>query len=160
MKKWVAWVVIAIVLVVLAWLLTAHTEQPGESCPADQPWPCGLQATGTKDIWVTNPHPKDGPVSSPVTVHGFIRTSWVFEASFPVVIVDWDGRIIGQGPARTDSDWMQDKMVQFEAAIPFTPPACASGQDYCKRGAIIFKNDNPSGDPARDKAFELPVTFK
>ena len=112
-----------------------------------------------KGISVTSPKPW-AVVTSPIRVAGSAHGSWYFEANLPVVVVNWDGLIIGEGHATAKSDWMKDEPVYFEGSVDFTVPTCAAGQDYCRRGAIIFKNDNPSGDPARSKSFELPVLFK
>lgn len=95
-----------------------------------------------------------GEISSPVTFRGRARGTWFFEASFPVVLVDWDGKIIAQGVATADSDWMTENFVPFHGTLEFETPS------YGERGAIIFKKDNPSGLPEHDDALEIPVTFK
>lgn len=99
-------------------------------------------------------------ITSPITVTGKARGTWYFEASFPVTLVNWDGLIIAEGHADAQGDWMTDEFVPFTATLTFTKPECGTDQDFCMRGSIIFKNDNPSGDPARDKAVEVPVRFK
>jgi len=99
-------------------------------------------------------------VRSPLSVTGEARGTWYFEAVFPIVLTDWDGKIIAQGHAQADGDWMTNEFVPFEAKLDFKVPVCAAGADYCKKGTLILKNDNPSGDPAREKALEIPVTFE
>ena len=94
-------------------------------------------------------------VSSPLTIRGEARGTWFFEASFPVTIVDWDGRIIGQGIAQARDDWMTEEFVPFEATLTFA----ADPEAYSSRGAIILKKDNPSGLPANDDSVEIPVTI-
>jgi hypothetical protein len=101
-------------------------------------------------------YPKNGDkVSSttPLIVKGEARGSWYFEASFPLVITDWDGKIIGESHAEAQGNWMTTEFVPFQGTIKFTKPS------YGTRGTVIFKNDNPSGDPARDKAVEVTVEF-
>ena len=93
-------------------------------------------------------------ISSPLKISGEVRGNWFFEASFPVFVVDWDGRIIAQGVAQAKSSWMTTDFVPFEATLQFTKPA------YGKNGAIILKKDNPSGLPANDAAYEIPVVFE
>src|SRR5450830_1862820 len=44
-------------------------------------------------------------VQSPLTITGKARGSWFFEASFPVILTDWDGLIIAQGIAQAKGDW-------------------------------------------------------
>jgi hypothetical protein len=93
-------------------------------------------------------------ISSPVSISGEARGNWFFEASFPIVITDWDGRIIGEGHAEAQSDWMSENFVPFRASVTFDAPASGS------RGAIILRKDNPSGLPENDDAIEVPVTFQ
>jgi len=95
------------------------------------------------------------PIVSPITITGKARGTWYFEASFPIVIVDWDGRIIGEGYAEAQSDWMTEDFVPFKATVTFDLP---KDTPYT-RGAIILKKDNPSGLPEHDDALEIPVTF-
>jgi len=99
-------------------------------------------------------------ITSPLKMTGEARGGWYFEASFPVTVVDWDGKIIGQGPVQAKGDWMTTDFVPFEGAINFIKPKCAAGTDFCKRGAVIFKNDNPSGQASTSRAVEIPVNFK
>lgn len=94
-------------------------------------------------------------VKSPLTIRGEARGNWFFEASFPVTIVDWDGRIIGEGIAQAQGDWMTAEFVPFEATLTFTVDPKA----YSNRGALILKKDNPSGLPENDDSVEIPVVI-
>jgi hypothetical protein len=93
-------------------------------------------------------------VSSPLTVRGKARGTWYFEASFPVILTDWDGRIIAQTPAQAKGDWMTTDWVPFEAVVTFDSDVSVSS-----RGALILQKDNPSGLPAYDDALEITVFF-
>lgn len=95
-------------------------------------------------------------VKSPVTITGKARGTWYFEASFPITIVDWDGKIIGEGHAEAQGDWMTTDFVPFKASITYVNATSS----YSNKGAIILKNDNPSGDPERDMSIEIPVVLK
>jgi len=95
-----------------------------------------------------------GKISSPLTIHGRARGTWFFEASFPVMLVDWDGRIIAQAPAQAQGEWMTEDFVPFKATLEFNKPA------YKNNGALILKKDNPSGLPEYDDAVEAPVVFE
>src|SRR3989338_698665 len=98
--------------------------------------------------------PQPGAViTSPLTVRGEARGTWFFEASFPLVLVDWDGKIIAEGYAQAQSDWMTEEFVPFEGTLTFTTPS------YGERGALIAKKDNPSGLPEHDDALEIPIMF-
>ena len=97
-------------------------------------------------------------ISSPVTITGEARGTWYFEASFPIVIVDWDGKIIGTGHAQANGDWMTTEFVPFTATVTFDKPADAGPQSV--RGAIILHNDNESGQASTSKSIEIPVVFE
>ncbi|MEK9186222.1 MAG: Gmad2 immunoglobulin-like domain-containing protein [Patescibacteria group bacterium] len=104
-------------------------------------------------------------VSSPLLISGEARGYWFFEASFPVVLVDWDGRIIAQhyaqakgDPATGEINWMTENFVPFEAVLEFEKPEFIG--DFSKRGALILQKDNPSGLPEHDDALEVPIIFK
>lgn len=93
-------------------------------------------------------------VESPLTVVGEARGQWFFEATFSIVVVDWDGRIIGEGYATAKDNWMTEDFVPFEATLTFETP------NLYNRGAIILQKSNPSGLPEYDDALEIPVIFK
>ncbi len=95
-------------------------------------------------------------VTSPITVRGQARGNWFFEASFPIVIVNWDGLIIGQGIATAQDEWMTTEFVPFTAQISYTLPP----DTPYNRGALILKKDNPSGLPEYDDSREIPITFE
>lgn len=95
-------------------------------------------------------------VASPITVTGQARGYWFFEGSFPIVITDWNGLIIGEGYATAQGEWMTEEFVPFVADVSFVFPA----QTPYKNGTLIFKKDNPSGLPEHDDALEIPVVFE
>lgn len=92
------------------------------------------------------------------TVTGKARGYWFFEASFPIYLTDWDGKIIAQGYATAKGDWMTTEFVPFTASLSYDS-ADISGQ-YSKRGSLILKKDNPSGLPENDDALEIPVMLE
>ena len=106
-------------------------------------------------IRLDSPRP-GAEIKSPLTVTGQARGTWYFEASFPVVLVDWDGRIIAQGIAQAKDNWMTTEFVPFEAILTFA----ADPNAYSNRGALILQKDNPSGLPEYDDALEIPVLIK
>lgn len=100
--------------------------------------------------------PKSGEeIQSPFHVMGRARGIWFFEGSFPVMLVDWDGRIIAQGSAAAQGEWMTEEFVPFEAVLEFEKPDL-----YPERGALILKKDNPSGLPENDAAVEIPIQYE
>ena len=64
------------------------------------------------------------------------------------------GGVIAHGHAEAQGDWMTSEYVPFTATLTFTQqpsPGLA--------GTLILKNDNPSGDPTKEKELDIPVTF-
>lgn len=96
-------------------------------------------------------------IRSPVTIRGEARGSWYFEAAFPVVLVDWDGRIIAEHHAAAQGDWMTAEFVPFEAVLEFGAPEDIG--EFSRRGSLILRRDNPSGLPEHDDALEITVFF-
>lgn len=108
-------------------------------------------------IFVTSLREGD-TVHSPLVVRGEARGNWFFEASFPVTLTDWDGKIIAQVPAQAKGEWMTTDYVPFEATLEFENPSWSEA--FSKRGALILQKDNPSGLPEHDNALEITVFFE
>lgn len=142
MKK--AFPIIIIILIIVgfgvAWKLTKKEAPP--------------LVSKTDLIRINSPRPNQ-IIQSPLTITGEARGSWFFEASFPVVLTNWDGLIIAQGIATAKSDWMTADFVPFEAKLTFT----VDKNSYSNKGTLIFRKDNPSGLPEHDDAFEIPVVL-
>jgi len=96
-------------------------------------------------------------VTSPLLIRGKARGTWFFEGSFPVVLTDWDGRIIAEHYVTAQSDWMTEDWVPFEGELSFEMPQDVG--DFSSRGALILRKDNPSGLPEHDDARELTIFF-
>lgn len=105
-------------------------------------------------IRVDNPAP-ESIVTSPLTIEGEARGSWYFEGSFPVVLTDWDGRIIAEGIAQAQDDWMTTDYVPFDVTLRFDVDTRVSN-----RGSLILQKENPSGLPGKDDAYEYFVFFE
>ena len=101
----------------------------------------------------------DAVITNPLKISGKARGGWYFEASFPILLTDWDGKIIAEGIATAVGDWMTSEFVPFTATLNYASPYKVGDPDFMKRGTLILKNDNPSGLPANDKAIEIPVRF-
>ena len=69
-------------------------------------------------------------ISSPLVLTGEARGTWFFEASFPVVLTDWDGLIIAQGYAQADTNWMTTDFVPFKSTLTFDKPAYKDNDDF------------------------------
>jgi hypothetical protein len=101
-------------------------------------------------------------IDSPLTIKGKARGSWFFEASFPVILTDWDGKIITESYAQAKEDWMTNDFVPFEAVVEFKSPVFQGVDEnhFSRKGYLIFQKDNPSGLPEYDDSFEIPIRFK
>ena len=76
-----------------------------------------------------------------------------FEASFPVEVLDKDGKRIFIGPAQAQSDWMTDSFVPFEidVKVPDT---------YIGPATLILHKDNPSDMREYDASMSFPITIE
>ena len=113
-------------------------------------------------VRLDNPRPNQ-IITSPLVIRGEARGYWFFEADFPVVLTDWDGRIIAQGiasavldPNDPESTWMTEDFVPFEAKLTFR----VEKDVYSKKGTLILQKNNPSGLSEHDDALEIPVVFE
>ncbi len=104
-------------------------------------------------------YPQNGDeISSPLTITGEARGFWFFEGDFPIILTDWDGRIIAEGYATAKGEWMTEDFVEFEGVIEFIKPEHIG--EFSERGSLILQKDNPSGLPENDDAREITIYFK
>lgn len=125
------------------------------ACPAMQDVPEDISehiSSKADLIKLTSPLPLS-TTTSPVTIEGVARGYWFFEATFPIVIVNWDGLIIGEGYATAQDEWMTESFVPFTATVSYVLPP----DSYSNRGALILQRSNASGLPEHDNALEIPV---
>ncbi len=101
-------------------------------------------------------------IESPFTISGEARGYWFFEGDFPIILVDWDGKIIAEHFATASDTWMTEEFVSFEGVLEFEKPydTAQDTPDFMKRGTLILRKDNPSDLPEHDDALEIPVYFK
>ncbi|PIP87015.1 hypothetical protein COW81_02430 [Candidatus Campbellbacteria bacterium CG22_combo_CG10-13_8_21_14_all_36_13] len=135
--------------------------------------------TDSQDIATTTPsNPKDksdlivltyplpeATVSSPLIITGQARGYWFFEATFPVILTDWDGLIIAEGyaeaildPNDETSTWMTEDFVPFKATLEYT--VAPETLNVSNRGSLILRKDNPSGLPENDDALEITIYYE
>ncbi len=103
-------------------------------------------------IEVTSPL-KNATIASPYTVVGQARGTWYFEASAPFELRDASGKVIAQGHVEAQDNWMTEDFVPFKGTLTFPKQPAGSV------GTLVLQNDNPSGDPERQKQLFIPVKF-
>ena len=115
----------------------------------------GTPATSTPTtnnlIRVTSPQP-NASVRSPLTITGEARGNWYFEASFPVKILDADGRELGVHYAQAQGEWMTTNFVPFSSTLNFATSTTPTG-------TLVLQKDNPSGLPENDAEIRIPIRF-
>lgn len=103
-------------------------------------------------IIVTDPVP-DQLISSPLIITGEARGTWFFEATFPVNLLDSNGKVLALHYALTDENWMTEDFIPFTANIEFDDPETTTG-------FLILEKDNPSGMQEYAAQIEIPVRFE
>lgn len=98
------------------------------------------------------PKPND-EIENPLIVQGEARGNWYFEGSFPVRLLDGNGKEIAVTPARAKGDWMTTDFVPFRAKLTFIAP-------NTKEGVLVLQKDNPSGLLENADEVRIPVRFK
>jgi len=109
-------------------------------------------------IQVTAPQPGQ-TISSPLQLSGEATGPWYFEASAPVELRDWQGNVITQSYITAQGDWMVTNFVAFTGEITFTSPYTSGDPVEQQQGSLVFKKDNPSGEPQFDDELVVPVMF-
>ena len=107
--------------------------------------------TSSPLVRLTTPRP-NAEIITPLIVTGEARGNWYFEASFPVRLLDGNGKEIAVVPAQAQGDWMTTDFVPFRAELTFILP-------NTKEGTLVLEKDNPSGLSIYDDALEIPVVF-
>jgi hypothetical protein len=86
-------------------------------------------------------------------VIGKARGTWFFEASFPIELLDNNGKVIAVGIAQAKDEWMTENFVPFEAEIK-------APVSYIGEATLLLKKDNPSGLPEYDASISFPITVE
>lgn len=100
-------------------------------------------------ITVESPLPGD-TIHKDLSVIGKARGTWFFEASFPIQVLDKDGKVLSQGIAEAQSDWMTSDFVPFKATINIP-------DSYTGPVTLVLKKDNPSDLPEHDASISFPL---
>ncbi len=84
------------------------------------------------------------------SVIGQARGGWFFEASFPIIVLDKDGKTLATGVAKALDNWMTNDFVFFQGDIHIP-------KTYTGKATLILKKDNPSGIPSKDASISFPI---
>lgn len=128
-----------------------HDESSTDSSTVQRPLE---EAISYKDLVVVENLVMDQQITSPLTISGKARGPWFFEATFPIVLTNWDGLIIAEGYAEATEPWMTEEYVPFRAVLDFDKPP------YGERGTLILHKANASGLPEYDDALEITINFE
>lgn len=128
---------------------TSYSEPVVTPAPVDQtpvvPPQVGL---------IVNAPKKNNVVTSPLTISGYVNGDmWNgYEGQVGSVrLLDNAGHVLAQGPLTATTEWTTTT-VYFATTLQFTSPTT-------KTGSLIFRNENASGMPERERQFILPVKF-
>ena len=86
-------------------------------------------------------------------VTGKARGTWYFEASFPVQILDKDGKVLVALPAQAQGDWMTENFVPFKVVVKVP-------NTYIGPATLVLRKDNPSGLPEKEAYISFPITIE
>lgn len=135
-------------------LTPTPTVAPSKTETKEQTIQPTYKNASANDIVVTLPYP--GAVTGKsFAVIGKARGPWFFEGSFPIIVLDKNGTEIATGLASPvgDGEWMTTELVDFKADIQ-VPEA------YIGPATLVIKNDNPSGEPDKDKSISFRFTIE
>ncbi|MBI4118654.1 MAG: DUF192 domain-containing protein [Parcubacteria group bacterium] len=95
-----------------------------------------------------------GIIKNPFIIKGQARGNWFFEASFPVKVMDANGKIIMASYAETQDNWMTTDFVPFEKEFYF------DSEPQTPYGFLILEKDNPSGLAEHADQIKIPIRFR
>lgn len=109
------------------------------------------QTATAQGIRVTSPV-TDATVSSPLSISGEAVGSWYFEGEFTVSMIDGNGAEASSAIVKAQGDWMTQSYVPFTATMDFK-------KQLTPFGYLVFKKNNPSGQPSNDQEYKLRIYF-
>jgi glucose/arabinose dehydrogenase len=92
-------------------------------------------------------------ISSPLEVSGSAPGPWFFEANLPLRLEDSEERVISQGHAIAQGEWMTTGQVNFTGKIEYKIPRDMDG-------FLVIAKDNPSGLPENNDERRIPVRLQ
>lgn len=145
-----------VIIVALGWGLYSYgpfSQAPTPGPTTTPPVVINRPITDTQDRIMIESLRENQLIASPLTVTGKARGNWYFEASFPVALLDGNGKQIAITPAQAQGEWMTTEYVPFSVTLTFTAPSTPMG-------TLVFQKDNPSGLPEFDAEVAVPIRFR
>lgn len=140
---------LSIIIIIIAAALSLWIFKKSATAPVITP-------ETNPDITITYITPEENEaISFPLIIKGEAKGTWFFEASFPVEILNDKQELVTTGIAQAEEDWMTENFVPWTVKFDTKPAGLNSTNAFIK-----FKNDNPSGDPANEKSFLLPIRLR
>ncbi len=133
-------VILAIALLVIGMLVLPKKGAPNGS-------------SDKSDLIVVSQPVANQLITNPVTITGQARGYWYFEASFPVKLLDSNGKLLAIKPMQAIGEWMTENFVPFSMDLEFENPTTDTG-------VLVLEKDNPSGLPEHDAELRIPVRFR
>ena len=87
-------------------------------------------------------------------VIGKARGNWYFEATFPVEVLDKDGKQLFATYAQAQGEWMTTEFV------PFKSEPIKIIESYIGPATLVLHKDNPSGLPEHDASISFPIIIE
>lgn len=89
------------------------------------------------------------------SIIGKARGYWFFEASFPIEVLDKNGKVLATviGQPRDGDSWMTENFVNFKADVKVP-------QSYIGPATIVIHKDDPSGMPENAASISFPITIE
>lgn len=142
-----------LIIIVLVIAIIAGYAYYKKSAPATEPVviPTASISGDTANLVSVNVTPGQ-KISGKGTIYGVLKGAYFFEANARGMLLDSGKNTLKNFPISATTDWMTEGPVSFKATIDATG---LSGAGY-----IRIANDNPSGEPARDKYIDIPVVFQ
>ncbi|MEI8130760.1 MAG: hypothetical protein WCG55_04640 [bacterium] len=92
-------------------------------------------------------------ITDVATITGEIKGVYFFEGKAQGVLLDENKKILNSFSLDATSNWLTADAVSFTATVDTT--SALAGPGY-----IRLKNDNPSGDPEKDKYIDVPIVIQ
>jgi hypothetical protein len=87
------------------------------------------------------------------SITGQARGNWFFEASFPIKVLDKDGKILVSTFATAQGEWMTTNFVPFKTTVKVP-------ETYIGPATLVLEKDNASGLPEHDASISFPITIE